>query len=358
MAAKKTLLSNETKIGLLAIVSIVILIWGYTYLKGRNLLSTSTLLYVEYPQVDMLATSAPVLINGFQIGVVADMYLKPENMKTIITVLDIERSVNVPKDAVAQIVSLDITGSKGIRLVFDQPCTGDACAKNGDYLNGEVLSLLGSMLSKNELNSYLDAVAPVLGEVIDTLNDRMADPDAEGLAEMFRDLKGTAASLNNLTARLDLLFSRTSGNIEGITSSLARTTATLDKNNETITTLLENHAAFSEQLSSLDLDKTMKGVDKTMTSADSALIELKQTLDASSGAISSLSNLIDGVNNGEGTLGKLLTNDTLYYQLSNASQQLELFLQDLEEKPYRYIPLKSRNKVLRYDRKDEKLEDD
>ena len=129
-------MSNETKVGILAVVSIAILIWGYKFLKGQNLLTTSNILYVEYEQADMLSVSSPVLINGFRVGVIADMYLKPEDMQTIITVLDIERGVNIPKSTVAELISTDITGGKGINLSFHKPCTGANCAESGDTLKG------------------------------------------------------------------------------------------------------------------------------------------------------------------------------------------------------------------------------
>jgi len=282
------------------------------------------------------------------------MYLKKEDMRTIVTVLDIDGDVDVPKDAVAEIISVDITGSKAVRLTFDKPCSGADCAVSGDYLKGETKSLLASMLSKDELDSYLEEIAPALGEVIDTLNGRLTDPDAKGLAETFRNLNGVTANLNALTARLNTLMTRSGGNLEKIVANLASVTSNIDQSNEKIKTMLDNAAAFSEQLKNMELDKTMATVNGTMTSADTALVELKKTLTSATTALTDISGLLDGIKQGEGTLGKLMTNDTLYYQLSNASQQLELFLLDFEEKPYRYVPFKNRNKVKRYDRKDGK----
>ena len=71
-------MSNETKIGLLAIIAIALSIWGYKFVRGKNILVKSNIYFVEYTDVDQLKTSSPVLINGFQVGVVADIYLKPD----------------------------------------------------------------------------------------------------------------------------------------------------------------------------------------------------------------------------------------------------------------------------------------
>ncbi len=349
MAAKKAFLSHETRIGILAIVSIALLIWGYTYLKGRNMLSTSNLIYVEYPSVDMLSASSPVLINGFQIGVVADMYLKEEDMRTIIVVLDIKRGVNIPKNAVAEIISTDVMGGKGIRMAFTQPCTGEDCVKNGDYIQGRVMGLLGSMIPQDELSIYLNQVSNAVGELLDTLSNKISDPEAKGVAESIRNF-------NELTANLNILILNSSRSIESTMAHLSSIMGKIDDDNEKISAFLTNVAAFSEQLNKLDLDKTFSNLNGTMTNADSAIVELKETLLSANEALASISDLVRGVKDGEGTMGKFFTNDSLYYNINNASLQLEVLLKDFEEKPYRYMPLKSRNKVNRYDSKDAKQE--
>lgn len=349
MAAKKTFFSNETKIGILAVVSIAILIWGFTYLKGRNILSSSNLMYVEYPKVDMLANSAPVLINGFRVGVVADMYLKETDMRTIVVVLDIKSGVNIPKNTVAEIISTDITGGKGIRLVFDTPCSGEDCAQNGDYLQGRVKTLLGSMVSQDELDQYLGQVSGTVGEMWDTLSNRMSDPDAKGLSESIRNF-------NALTANLNALILASSKSIQSTMAHLSSITGKVDEDNEKISEFLNNIAEFSDKLNKLELDKTLSGLNETMGSADTTLTELTSTLKTANTALDNISELVAGLKEGEGTIGQLLTNDSLYNNLNRASLQLDVLLKDIEEKPYRYMPLKSRNKVNRYDKKDAKQE--
>ncbi len=349
MAAKKTFFSHETKIGILAIVSIALLIWGYTYLKGRNMLTTSNFMYVEYPKVDMLAVSSPVLINGFQVGVVAEMYLKEEDMRTIVVVLDINRDVKFPKNTVAEIVSTDITGGKGIRLAFDKPCNGDDCAQNGDYLQGRVKGLLGSMVPQDDLKLYLDQLSGAVTGIVDTLGTKMSNPDAKGLGESIRNF-------NELTANLNALIVASSRSIQNTMAHLSSVTGKIEEENEKIGELLTNFAAFSDKLNKIELEKTMSNLNGTMSSADSAMLELKTTLQTANDALGKISDLVDDVKKGEGTIGKLFTNDSLYHNLNNASQQLEVLLNDFEEKPYRYMPFKSRNKTLRQDKKDAKKE--
>ena len=347
MAAKKAFLSHETRIGILAIVSIVILIWGYNYLKGRNMLTTSNLMYVEYPEVEMLAISAPVLINGFRVGVIADMYLKEEDMQTIIVVLDINRGVRVPKNAIAEIISTDITGGKAIRLAFTRPCSDDDCAKNGDYLKGKTVGFLGSMVSQDELASYLGQITGSVGEMWDSIGNRLEDPEAKGISESVRNF-------NALTGSLNALVLASSRSIEKTMAHLSSIMGKIDEDNEKISEFLNNLAGFSDQLNKLELEKTMSNLNGTMNNADSSLVQLTSALETANVALENISDLVLKIKEGEGTIGQLFTNDSLYHNLNNASEQLDVLLEDFEERPYRYMPLKSRKRVNRNDKKDAK----
>ena len=141
-------LSNEGKIGLLAIITIALFIWGLKFLKGQNILSASKNIFVEYKNIDQLKVSSPVLINGFEVGVVKDIYLKPEDLNTIIVVLNIKGKIIFPKNAVAMIVNAGLMGGKAVEIRYSNPCNGGDCVVSGDYLKGETEGLLQSMLGR------------------------------------------------------------------------------------------------------------------------------------------------------------------------------------------------------------------
>ncbi len=342
-------MSNETKVGILAVVAIALLIWGYKFLKGQNILTSSNILYVEYEQVDMLSISSPVLINGFQVGVIANMYLKPEDMKTIVTVLDIDRGVNIPKNTIAEIISTDITGGKGINLNFNGPCSGDDCAKSGDYLKGATKGILQSMVPQDELAQYLEQLGSTVSEVLDTINQKLTDPNAEGVGKAFQDFSATLENLNATTGRLNNLLARSSGNIESSLKNVDALTSKLNDNMASVDSILANTAAITAQLKEIDLKKT---IEETGDNANEAIAKLQGTLDTADKAMAELTSLLNGIKAGKGTMGKLFTDEELYNSLNATSKQLQEFLKDLENSPYRYIPLKSRKKIQRYDRKD------
>lgn len=350
-------MSNETKIGLFAVITIAIFIFGYKFLKGQNILTSSKLIYVEYDQVNQLASSAPVFINGFQVGVVSNIYLKPEDMQTIVTVLNINRGVEIPKTATALITPSGFIGGPGIVLEFDKACSGDNCVESGDYLKGRVQGMLESYLDEDELEKYMTLLGKGVGGVVDTLNQRIADDSPNN--ELGRTIRALQQSVDNLqmtTGRINSMLAASAGDIKNSLANVSELTETLARNNAKIDSIMSNTADFTGQLSDMDLAKTMEGANATLEETKLAMNKLKGTLATTDETMGKVNALMTKVNNGEGTLGKLMTDEELYNNLNKTSKTITSLLGDIEDKPYRYMPLKSRKKVLKNDKKDKKLE--
>ena len=98
-------MSNEIKIGILAVIAIGLSVWGFNFIKGKNLFSNSTIYKVEYEDVTGLTKSAPVFLRGYRVGIVSDLYLNPDNPNTVIAVLDVDDDLNIPKDTKAALAS-------------------------------------------------------------------------------------------------------------------------------------------------------------------------------------------------------------------------------------------------------------
>ena len=337
-------ISKETKIGLLAIVATAVTIWGYRFIRGRNILSRSNLYYVEYQQIDQLGMSSPVLINGFQVGVVADRYLNPETMKSIVVVLDISKDVPVPKNAVAELVPAGFMGGHAINLLFDEPCSGGDCAGNGDYLQGASKGLLSKMLAVDTLDAYISVVKEGLLAVADTLGaiasgkrgDNEISRSVKDVREILIGLKGTTNSLNRLVAS-------SNPKVQGILGDASSVSGNLRANNEEISRILANFDTLSGTLAQADLEKIVNELTLTLQ-------QLKGTLNKADAAVAGLGGVITKLEQGEGTLGRLMSSDSLYNQLNVLSQSLDTLLVDFRLHPYRYMPLKSKRKVEKYDK--------
>ena len=133
-------MSNETKVGILAVVAIALFVFGFNFLKGLNMLSNSTILYASYDNVSSLTVSTPIFINGLQVGVVKDIYFK-DDLQTIEVEMNIEDEYRVPKDAEAVIASTSLMGGVALHLRYNSVCGGPDCAQTGDHLKGRLASI-------------------------------------------------------------------------------------------------------------------------------------------------------------------------------------------------------------------------
>lgn len=335
-------MSNETKIGLLAVIVIALFFWGYNFLKGKNVLSTSKLLYVEYEQVDQLAVSAPVTINGFRVGVVSDMYLEPEEMKTVITVLNINRGIEIPKNATAWIQSQGVMSGNGISIEFENPCTGEDCAKTGDYLQGKAKGLLYSLVDPEEIPTYTDQLGKGLSKVVDSLLAKVGGGEDGPNSATVTDLKQTVSNIRQLTARLNSMMSKSSGNLEGMLGNFESISANLKNNNDKINELLANTSDLTKQLKEANLANTVGKANTTLESSTAAINKLKATLDGTDELIANLTKLSADIKNGNGSMGKIMQNDELYNNLNEASREMALLLQDVRLHPKRYTRILSK----------------
>ncbi len=331
-------ISRTLKVGALAIVSIGILIWGYTYLKGKNIFQDSTQIYVEYDNIDGLSTSAPVIINGFKIGIVSQVYLKEDYSGKIMVVLDITEPLSIEKEGVvAKIESSSIMGGKQVILNFPKGvCNGENCLASGDTIKGETLSLLGSMTS--DLDPYLDKAERSF-EAIDSMlrSWGTAEGAEDGIGKSLSDIQAILSNLNSTSRSLNNLIGGASSKIDGVLGDLEGVTNSLAASNAQIKATLDNTAKLTQNLSEVDINGTLGG-------ADEAIGDLQKTLVSVDGAVKELNQVLIQANSGEGTLGLLLQDGELYKDLDASLKNLDILLEDVRENPARYTRILSKKR--------------
>ncbi|WP_020567968.1 MlaD family protein [Neolewinella persica] len=345
----------EVKIGILAIVAIALAFWGYKFIQGSNLLSSSTYYYSIYDSVDGLTVGTPVTISGVSVGSVNGIELNQQDSKAKVT-FDIKKGINIPKNTKALIATVSVMGQKAVILSYDQPCFGDGdCAEEGTELEGRVLSLLASFTGgtgDNDEVSPVDAAKETLKSTMDSLMHELFSPESDNpIARSTNDLAITMENLKASTARLQRILDANAGEINTTMENLAALTNTLAAKQESIAGMIDNAEGFSEGLSKIDLEETMTEVNTTIKS-------LQGTLSRADKAVGGVNTLMQDVNSGKGTLGKLLSDDKMYIQLNEATRSIDSLATDFQDKPYRYVPFKSRKRVLKHDKRDAKLEAD
>ncbi len=345
-------MSNEIKIGVLAVITIIIGIVGVKFMKGQNIFSSDTIIYVKYDEVDQLTPSSPVFMNGFPIGAVSDVKLDPNDMNSVLVTLHVNKDVRIHKDARAEIGS-SIMGGTYITIGRNKNCVDAECVPGEGTLKGITLGVLGSMLPKDDVNEYTSAFRENLGGMLDTVNQKINDPDPDNkIGQSIRDLSITLENLKASTQQLENIMRNNAQNLNTTMTNMAKLTNTLADNNDKITGILSNTKTFTDDLSQMNLSSTMSKADTTLESANQAVRQLQTTLATSDKMVSNLNQMVDKMKNGEGTLGLMLNDDQLYKNINETSEALSKVLVDFQEKPYRYMPLKSRRKVLKHDEKD------
>ena len=339
-------MTNETKVGLLAVITIIASVIGYNFLKGINLVNRPNELFADYKNVASLTVSAPVMINGLQVGVVKDMYFL-DDLQTIRVSMNIEKDYKIPKDAEAVIASLSIMGGAGIKLKYNSLCSGPDCAQSGDGLKGRVASTLESFIGQpEEIDPYFNGLKQNVRPVIDSLKASLTDPNAEDdVSKSIRDLAIILENLKTTTENLNKMMANNARPINGVLKNAEQFSGNLNESNQNIKGIMQNADTLTANLADLEIEKTLNG-------ANEAIASLQKTMSSADKAVAQLTGLLEKINKGEGAIGKLMTDESLVTQFSSTAFRLDSLMTDFQNRPYRYMPFKSRKRVLKLDKKD------
>ncbi|OAB77940.1 MlaD family protein [Cochleicola gelatinilyticus] len=296
-------LSREVKTGILAIGAILLFIFGYSYLKGTNLLEKKRTFFVKYDNVEGLAKSAPVTINGLNVGKVQSIDFANREGGLIVE-FALDEDFDFSKNSLVRIYSSGLIGGKslGVFPVYDR----ENIAKSGDTLRGEIEDGMLSAVTKalGPLEKKVNNTLATVDTLLLAFTDVVDEPTRRDLKSAIKNLNATLNSLNGVSTKLN-------GVLAGNSDKLDRTFTNLD-----ITA--KNFATLSDSLSQLETGKLVTDLQDVVSRFDA---------------------IVEGIDNGEGTVGKLLKDEQLYENLEGASRQLEELMQDLKLNPKRYVHL-------------------
>jgi phospholipid/cholesterol/gamma-HCH transport system substrate-binding protein len=297
-------ISRESKIGFVAIVAIVLAVWGINYLKGINILQPTEKYYAVYGNVKGLIESAVVYLNGYKVGNVSAIEFDQENMDRIIVEISLEKKIKLPENTRIVIRSGSlISGSKDIDLELGE---GPGYHQPGDTLEAAI---------QVELTDYIDPIRKQVEGLITSVDTLMVSLSDLIDKETRKNLQGTIANLNSVSQSLSHSL-QSSGSLTASFANLEEITGNLKKSNEAVTALLNNLAAVSDTLKQADLKALVENADKTF--AQTAAI-------------------FEKINAGQGTAGQLIVNDSLYRNLNSAIASLDSLMIDLKAHPKRYV---------------------
>ncbi|MBD5276638.1 MAG: MCE family protein [Bacteroides sp.] len=295
----KSALKKELMIGALAILALAILIFGIDFLKGINVFKAANYYYVEYTDVEGLAISAPVNLNGFKVGQVREINYEFENPGHVKVELSLDRQLKLPVGTQA-VLATDLLGTATINL---RPGASQEMCEVGSSLEG--VTDKGLMGGVSTMMPSIEGIFPKIDTLLTNLNAITADP---ALTASVKRLDGITANLELTTQRLSALMAT----LPPVTRDVKAATANLDS-------ITGDMAVLTGRLRELPVDSL---------SADIAA------------TLANLRALSDELKNPDGSLGMLMNNPELYNNLNSTVSSLDSLFVDIKRNPKRYISIK------------------
>ncbi len=303
-------ITREVKTAVLVITSLLLIIYLFNYLKGENLFDSSRSFYTVYDNVEGLASSTPVTINGLTVGKVQDVGFTDDGSGKIQVKLLVESDFEFSKNSSAELYETGLIGGKAIAII---PAHDDGeNAMGGDFLKGIVKAGLTELVNQKltPLQGKIEDVMVSADSLLNNLNDVF---DEQTRANLRSSIAGLSTTINS--------FKNTSNSLNSLISD----------NKEKLDTTLSNFESASGSLASI---------------TDSiASVNLGQTIKRLQSTIENFDKLLASIDKGEGSLGKLLKDEGLYNNIEGATKEMEALLKDIKLHPKRYFRILSKKEI-------------
>ena len=295
--------TKEIKVGFLAVLGIMMSVFSYNYLKGINLFDKNRKFIVKYEKVDALSVSNPVTMNGFKIGKVQKINFNSKNTRELLVDIIIDNDVIFPKTSLAELYETGLIGGKAIAIIPDYK-NDSTIAIDGDYLKGVIKPGLTELVNQilPQVQLQIEAVMKNAEIVLQNINTLFDD-------ETKKELKSSIEDFSNLTSSL----SETSDEISKLIAD----------NSENLTNSLSDFRSVSSNIKSITDSLNSDDIKSITTNLNSL--------------VNNLNSITTSLKNSEGSAGKLINDKSIYDNLENATNQLNLLIEDIKLNPNRYI---------------------
>lgn len=297
-------ITKEVKIGAVAIIIIASTIWGYNFLKGKNILSPTNVYYVAYDHIEGIIESGSVLYHGYQIGNINKINFDTDRPEKFVLSIILNKDLKIPlgTKVIAKETNL-IAGAKNLHLIFPDTI---GFHQAGDTLMPAYDAGLMGILEplQNSFDEVITNLNTTLESFNNTLNKKMQD-------DLHNSISALSYTLNELAKNMSPKGSlgKSLSNVESITSSL-------EENSDALGQSLVNLSNITGSIDSANLGQTLFKLDSTLASTNEIMAK---------------------VNNNEGSMGLLVNDSSLYINLASATASLDSLLIDVKANPKRYV---------------------
>ena len=294
-------LSKEIRAVLIIFFGVFLFLLGFNFLNGTSLLKKEKILFAKYENVEGLQVGTKVTVNGLSVGKVAKIDFLPNSSKILVS-FTIRNDVVFSKNSVAELYEAGLIGGKSIAIhpVYDNFTK----FKSGDTLESSVKPGLTDVVNQQiaPLQQKLEKVLVNADSLFSGVNNVLNSEGKNNLSITLENLSSAVKSTDELVSRFNSISKNQNQNINKIVTNLAKVSENLNK--------------ITDSLSSTNLKKTIYNFEKLSSNFNHVLLEIK---------------------GGNGTLNKLLYEDSLYQNLKNSSDAIEKLLRDLKSNPKRYV---------------------
>lgn len=289
--------SKEIKIGIAFVIAMFLLYYGISFLKGFNIFKPSNTYIVVFDNVAGLTQATPVTINGFQVGLVSSMELDPNNPNRIITYLNMDKGLKIPKGSK---MSLDVSmlGTAAIMLETNPYTTENI--SNSDTIIGTRKK--GMLDAADTMVPQIQGLLPKIDSILTGINTLVNSP---ALSQSLSDVNQMTADLAKSTKQLNIIMASLNKDIPVVTGNLS--------------SMSNDLTGLTKQLNQMDIASTYKAVDSTMKN---------------------IQQLSTKISSKDSSLGLLLNDRNLYDSINSTIGNASLLLKDIRENPSRYINVK------------------
>ena len=293
-------ISNEVKTGILAIFSICLFIFGYSYLKSNDIFVGDRTFYAVYSDVEGVVNGTPVTINGFPVGSIQKISFTKNN--DLLVKFRIENDIEFSINSIAQIYETGLIGGKALAIIpaYDNKRN----AIDNDTLNSSIAPGLTDLVNKKITNLQVKIESMVVSadSVLNNINKVFDDSTKNNLKTSVSNFNQTIIDLKT-----------TSNSIKNI----------VENNQSDIDSSIKNIKNFSEDFSQISNKLNQAQIDETFNNFKTSS--------------ENLTKILNEINSGNGTIGQIVKNDSLFKNLNKASESIDLLLEDIRLNPYRYI---------------------
>lgn len=295
--------TREAKTAILVISAILLFIWGYSFLRGRDLFNSYKTYYVVYNNVEGLSPSAPVTLNGLVVGKINSIAFRDTVQGTLVVELQVKTDFPISKTSAAILYEPGF-GLSGKQIAIAPDLKNPTDAEDGDYLRSQLepgmLAVIGDKLSP--LQNKVEATVVTADSLLHNISNIFDKKTQENLRVAIAEMSSTMREFNSAAHSLNGTISGNRNNIDATMGNLKRTS--------------ENFAAISDSINKANLGVAVKKLEKSLANVDQ---------------------IINDVQSGKGSLGKLLKDEAMYDNLTDASNELKELLADMKNNPKRYV---------------------